>query len=340
MADLAAAREAAIAAGAARPLRFIEQNPWESGFARIFDERILPELDELERDRIQRKQSVIRRGLIGSGVIALMVAMGIWIVLATESSDAFDVVFGLTGLAAFGLGAYAWAPARAYRSGYKNRIMPVLAEFIGDFRYDDDGTIPMATLQPSGLIPSHDTYHSEDRFTGSYKGVDVEVAEAKLTETQGSGKNRRTVTKFRGLFVLLSVHKKFKGVTQARQDMGLFNALRGKFSKYERVHLEDPRFEKLYEVFASDQIEARYLLTTAFMDRVLNLAELYGGGRITFAFYDDKLLLMVPVQRNQFEPANVFEPVIRIAALRRTLREFHTVCSIVDELKMNQKIGL
>lgn len=338
MADLAAARRAGVAQRLKPAIRFVEKNRWEEGFSVIFDEKILPHLEGLEAERVAKKASVIRRGLIGAGaVIALAVLLFGVIGLSGDAAE-----FGLFAVFASALGAgwYAWQPAMAYRAEYKRKIMPALAGFLGDFAYDDDGSIEMARLQPSGIIPSHDSYHSEDRFTGQYEEVGLDIAEAKLTETRGSGKNRRTVTTFRGLFVLIEMNKPFRGKTQVKGDAGIFNALGGAFSKLERVKLEDPEFEKRYEVYSSDQVEARYLLTTAFMQRMLNLSKLYGNAKLRFAFYDNRLLILIGVGRNQFEPASLFEPVINISALRQTLQEFHTVCSIIDELKMNQRIGL
>lgn len=43
----------------------------------------------------------------------------------------------------------------------------------------------------------------------------------------------------------------------------------------ERVRLVDPKFEKLFEVFSTDQIEARALLHPAFMERLMTLEDLF-----------------------------------------------------------------
>ncbi len=41
----------------------------------------------------------------------------------------------------------------------------------------------------------------------------------------------------------------------------------------EMVHLEDPRFDGVFTVYSTDQVEARYLLTPTFMERLADLPE-------------------------------------------------------------------
>jgi hypothetical protein len=41
-------------------------------------------------------------------------------------------------------------------------------------------------------------------------------------------------------------------------------------NRFEKIELEDPEFEKIWDTYGEDQIEARYVLTTAFMERLKN----------------------------------------------------------------------
>ena len=70
--------------------------------------------------------------------------------------------------------------------------------------------------------------------------------------------------------VHLAMNKTFKGTTIIKRDRGkVANFFRSKMSGLESVKLEDPKFEKLFDVYGNDQIEARYLLTPSFMERPL-----------------------------------------------------------------------
>ena len=108
----------------------------------------------------------------------------------------------------------------------------------------------------------------------------------------------------------------------------------------ERVKLEDTKFEKIFEVFSSDQIEARYLLTTAFMERMLRLRDLYDGKVIQFSFKDNKLLIAIKTRQNMFEANSFFRSNLNKKRIDLVFLQFYTVFSIIKLLKLNQRLGM
>jgi hypothetical protein len=85
----------------------------------------------------------------------------------------------------------------------------------------------------------------------------------------------------------------------------------------ERVRLEDPVFEKVYEVYGTDQVAARALLNPAFMEKMLKLGERPDFER-PLALCSGRLLqIAMPkrVGRDLFEPPSFQKP----AASRDTL---------------------
>ena len=75
------------------------------------------------------------------------------------------------------------------------------------------------------------------------------------------------------------MNKRFKGKTVVRKDSGIIgNWFKKKFSSLKNVKLEDPNFEKMFEVYSDDQVESRYLLTVTFMERLKELAETFVRG--------------------------------------------------------------
>jgi len=307
--------------------------------------RLRPALETLDAERRKQKSEFVFRIAVSVlGMAALCVLSGLVMVgmfgAALQSLDFWIHVVPLM----LALGAFAfWAnkPHQQYVTAYKSRVLPVVAESLGRFTYDESGRISEDRLLGSTLLPNYDKYKSEDRFKGTYKDVDVDLAEVKLTKKKGSGKNRRTVTVFKGLFVLLETHKAFSGKTVVKRDAGaIANWLGEKFGGMERVSLEDPEFEKHFEVYATDQVEARYLLTPAFMERLTALANDMGGGRLQAAFYDDKLFVMVPNTGNLFEPPSIFKSVLQHTGVARIARELGDVLSMIDTLKLTERTGL
>ena len=189
-------------------------------------------------------------------------------------------------------------------------------------------------------MPNFDDYKSEDKFTGTYKDVDVELAEVKLTREQGSGKDRETVTVFKGLFALLTTRRAVSGKTVLKRDAGaIANWLGEKFGGMQKIEMADPAFEKHFEVYATDAAEAHALLTPAITEGMTALSKHMGDGRLQAAFYDDQLFVMVPNSKDLFEPPSIFSSIVKDAGVARLSRELGDVLSIIDILKLNEAAG-
>jgi hypothetical protein len=137
------------------------------------------------------------------------------------------------------------------------------------------------------------------------------------------------------------MNKKFNSKTIIKKDKGrIGNWMKGKFSDFENVKLEDPNFENMFEVYSKDQIEARYLLTTSFMERLLNLSESFKGQSIECSFYDNKLLMMISIKDNLFEPGSIYDSEDFVDDAKSLLKEMNMIFQIIDILKLNQNIGI
>ena len=147
------------------------------------------------------------------------------------------------------------------------------------------------------------------------------------------------------------MNKNFSGKTVVKKDRGkMGNWFARKFNKplfskkpidLKNVKLEDPVFEKKFEVYSTDQVEARYLLTTSFMERLLELSGLFSkNGVIQCSFYLNKLLLMIPSDKNRFEVGSIYQPATFIDDIDQILKEMTIIFQIIDILKLERKTGL
>ena len=71
------------------------------------------------------------------------------------------------------------------------------------------------------------------------------------------------------------------------------------------VNLEDVKFSALYNIYSTDQIEARYLLTTAFMERFLNIKTAFKAEYIRAEFFRNKLILVIGVNKDLFAMGSI-----------------------------------
>lgn len=312
-------------------------------FAPHYEEHLKPRIEEFEAKRVAALAGY--RGRLFLFCLGAVILVAITILMVPFTVSAGDNSFGLLALPVLGIfGLWIWAtsPLRKYRQGVKSDIYPLIFKFFGDdFIYEATSPLTVKSLRPSDIIPSYDNEYTEDYVRGSHDGVGLEMIEAKLTETRGSGKHRHTVTVFRGLAILFAMNKNFAGKTIVKKDAGAIgNWFSDKFQKLETVRLEDPVFENRFEVFSSDQVEARYLLTPAFMERLLELSSLFGNADIRCSFYDDRLLLLLPSSHDRFEAVSAFQPVTFVDEIDTILQEMPLIFEIIDVLKLDRDTRL
>ena len=106
-----------------------------------------------------------------------------------------------------------------------------------------------------------------------------------------------------------------------------------------KIKLEDIEFNKLFNVFSDDEIEARYLITTAFMERLLNLKTTFKSKNVKCAFINKQVFFALSTKKNLFEFGNLFKPLNNIENIE-FFREFFSILDLIEYFKFNEKTGL
>lgn len=106
------------------------------------------------------------------------------------------------------------------------------------------------------------------------------------------------------------------------------------------IILEDPEFNKKYNVYSSDQIESRYLVTTAFMERFKTLHTAFGSNKAKCAFFDDKVMFAISTNKNLFEIGDLFHPLTDMKHINDFMKEISAIYEIIDYFKLTEKTGL
>ena len=106
------------------------------------------------------------------------------------------------------------------------------------------------------------------------------------------------------------------------------------------VKLEDPKFSKRFNVYSSDQIEARYLVTTAFMERFYNLKTAFGAKKIKCSFYGDTLMIAIHTKKDLFEFGSLFRSLNDSKQVKILYEELTSIYKIIDCLKQYENFGL
>lgn len=106
------------------------------------------------------------------------------------------------------------------------------------------------------------------------------------------------------------------------------------FKRYRRVFLEDVEFNKYWNVIASDQVETRYVLTPALMERMLKIEKIFHGNGISFAFFDDKVLIAINTQKDMFEASSLFSPYLSYDKVKEVILQFYDIFAVVDLIRL------
>jgi hypothetical protein len=279
--------------------------PVDEAAATALETLLAPTLRELEAVRADvvrkvRERSVMRvpAGAAGGALFWLLSQWG------DEPSGLFELIMWL---ATGALAGEAWAFAKLaeeYTRLYKSRVLPILAARFGDLTYRRASTHDIHKLQTYRILEPFDTVTAEDEIAGTYRGLAIRIVELRLDA--GSGDSRRTV--FDGLLVDLVLPRNLTGTTAVVADAGVVGNLKARWraDTLQRVRLEDPRFEARFEVYSTNQIEARALFTPAFMERFTALAELSGFALPGGWAEGNRLVTALPKRM----PVDLFEPPV------------------------------
>lgn len=114
----------------------------------------------------------------------------------------------------------------------------------------------------------------------------------------------------------------------------LFYSFKNRKKAKKQIILEGISFLRQWNVTATDQIKARYILTPSFMEKMLNIKKLFHGKHIDFSFFDDKLLIAVHTQKDLFETTSLLTSALRYTKVREVVNQLYSIFSIIDILEL------
>ncbi|MEW5895686.1 MAG: DUF3137 domain-containing protein [Candidatus Omnitrophota bacterium] len=309
----------------------------------FFDVVLSPGLKELEKKRLKVLNSVI---LVEAGVLAVTLLVAGLVYNSGGGEPLLSVLF-IGVLVMAGLFAVL---THSFRSPFKETVIRPLVRFFDEsLSYTPDGCISCDLYTCSKLFLHHvDEYRGDDLVEGMIGKTRVKFSELHTqykVETRDSKGRRQTQwhTIFKGLFFIADFNKNFSGRTvvlpdQAERCLGGF----GKFlqsknvSRDPLVSMDDPGFEKEFVVYGTDQIEARYILTSSLMSRVMNFRR-KTGRNLYLSFIDSAIFIAIPYAKNLFEP-NIFRTLLDFKPVEEYFNDLNTALSIVEELNLNTRI--
>ena len=312
---------------------------FRKNFDSVYYSEILPAL-EFHRVEEDRKDTIA--GCIVwffFGIFLFIISFGITHVFSSYNlvTNLLSGVIGLLGVVLI-LGSIPWF-VMPFESHIKSLIMPILLKNIPLFKWSSLNITSLGykickLIRASKLVSRFNEVNADECFQGVYKNVAIDINELKLNLV-GIGLPF-PVVKFNGVIVKLIPPRKYKGLTLIKKKK-IIN-MSPKALKY--VNLEDLEFEKEYNVYSNDQIEARYVLTTAFMERFKNIKLAFRASKIEASISEQGILIAISTNRDLFKVGKLWRPVADYEQFKTMMEEFSSILELIDTLKLEQNIGM
>lgn len=311
-----------------------------------FAHSIEADLAKLEAAR----QAIIAKRTKGFLAIALVVAVTLIFGLFGTSQGSptgflIPLFFGLIGIAICFFVFFSNG-ASTYRRAFKYEVVARMAKSLApNVIYQPSRMVDSSWFKRSGLFSGNVArYSGEDYFAGRIDKTDLffsEIhAESKHTRTDANGHTHTDYkTIFKGLFLVADFHKEFQNEVFIQPDIlekfgFLGRKIQGLGGKVERM--ENPEFERLFKVTASNPVEARYILTPVMQERLVELARIYSP-QIRVSFRASMVFLAIPNTVDWFE-ANLKSPANNSAQLQTIINQLRACFGLVEQLDLNTRI--
>ena len=308
----------------------------------FYYENLFPTLKELDK---QREELRYRIFLVGFALTFLFFLIFMALPSSYWESGNFIYFFGFAYVA---LGGFIYKMlTKDYVKDFKqNIISPLINAIDENLNYSSEMHITQSLFERSEIYTS-----SVDRMSGNdYVHGDIDGIKIKFSDLHAQKRNRNSKGKdnwstiFQGLFIVAEFNKNFHGKTvvlpdSAQSSFGdlVGNWLQSKnFSRPELVKMDDPKFEKNFVVYSTDQVEARYILSHSLMEKLL-LFKNKSEHPVAISFVRNHIHLAIEYNKDLFEPS-IFHSLLKYKIAMEYVQTLHLAIGIVEELKLNQKL--
>jgi hypothetical protein len=313
-------------------------------FQSYYESDLRPVLEALEGKR----KSSLRNVGIAAAIVALIAAIIAGVSLNASGDPQallFPVIIGALLIA----GAW-WLFTKDFKDEFKNTVIRQIIEYVDpELSYLPKGMVSRGEFQSSTLFKNRiDRYRGEDLVSGKIDRTEIKFSElhAEYKTTTTDSKGRRQThwhTIFKGLFFIADFNKHFQGRTVVLPDSaekflgGLGKKLQEwNLNRDDLVKLEDIEFEKEFVVYSTDQVEARYILSTALMRRILEFKRKMKVP-VHIAFVNSDLYMAISIRKNMFEP-RILRSILDFEMVRDYLEDVILAVGIVEDMNLNTRI--
>jgi hypothetical protein len=344
----------------AETIIFEEKYAHEKGFAAHFDAEIATHLLDIEYDRL----AALRWRRIANLIAYPLAVLIFWwlahkmmmqknvtlIEILTLEKAGILWPFAIIGTCLFvaARGPAKWAK-RSFERTHRYDLTAAIMRFFKDANYDMYDHLRESEIKEFKICPRFNKMRGADLMD-----VQGRFVSSRLTlVNESSGENRKEKIKFKGVGVLITLPKPVSQPLMLTTDKGsVANWLEGMTTRYQRINLVDPVFEKIFEVYGRDQVQARMVLSTDVMEMFLRLNFLFSNwwmdldevermtrsamtgtgieqvrdsleANLMANYLEDRLLLLIHTPQDMFNPVSLDVSCLDLTPVRAVLYQVH-----------------
>ncbi|DAB07116.1 TPA: hypothetical protein CPT95_09015 [Candidatus Gastranaerophilales bacterium HUM_15] len=312
-------------------------------FHKIYEEEIIPILKSYKQqnEKSDKKNRYLKS--LGNAVLSLGGIIFLLLYIYSESENINMVIawsmLGSSALLIFGGASIMSKPCEELESNrlsLKRKCMSKLLRVFGNIKwYNNCEVIKTDEIRKTGLFKVIADRFTDDEFVGDYHGVKFRMSETRFRVNEHVG--------FTGVILAFEANKPFESHTIIVSKLA---PDRHRSLNLEPVILEDPKFCRDYNVYSSDQTEARYLITPSLMERFRKLKVAFKTTDIACAFFKNKVIFALDNEGLSGLSKNLFEIDAYSAftddreAINIFYNELTSVLDMAAYFKLDEKTGL
>lgn len=296
----------------------------------FWTERILPVLDQFDAERASAIRDAWIRGpaagLLGALIVSILIQSGNLLVLVL--SALLPALVAASGPV---------SRLRALSRRIKQAVLSEIAQAF-DYRFELDPGRDLRRLAdelaPTVVLPPFTDIRIEDCFSGTRHGCRVEWFEAHLTDL---AKREGWLTPFQGIILRIDLLRPVAGRTFVLPDGTISPETSWgelpELGSLKEISLAYPEFERKFQVIADDEVDARYMITPSFMEKLLELRAIAGLADMRATFLGRGRLgqfVMTLETPDHYELSSWNEPFPDKEDVQRVVHEISLVNAIVD----------
>ncbi|MDA3069925.1 DUF3137 domain-containing protein [Campylobacter sp. VBCF_08 NA3] len=211
---------------------------------------------------------------------------------------------------------------KKYKDLFKNRYLKdYLAKF--GYEYQEKGSLDQIILKHSKLFNPSEISNINDKICGKIDKVEFVFCDLII-------KKELKDALYFGVFFYAEFNKNIKSKTFIKsKDSKIKTA-----ENLKKIIMDDTKFNRTFEVYSTDAINAMYILSPALMKRILSL-KWHLNFPISISFVGSKIYIFIDTGKDNFEP-NIDISAIKSDRIIKT--ELSHFLSIVKTLNLNTRI--